>query len=308
MVLWLTVLLTVIGGAFAFSMRSEALASRNTVALAQARAAADGAIERTVFELLRPRTPESWKSDGRTRGWRDGELAIIASARDETARIDLNTGAEPLLRSLFVNLGGMSDADAAALVDAIADWRDADELRRPNGAEAPDYRATNSNYLPANYPFESIGELSRVRGMTPVIYARVAGALTVHSRQTGINAMTASRDVLRALPGATPETVDDYLARREEALAANLPLPTFPPAQPFLAGAAPVWRIQAEASFADGVRFVREAVVRATADPRRPFYALLWSEGERPPPPAATEPAAAAASVPPTTPPDARRS
>ena len=68
MVLWLTVLLTVIGGAFAFSMRSEALASRNAVSLAQSRAAADGAIERTTFELLRPRTTESWKADGRRSG------------------------------------------------------------------------------------------------------------------------------------------------------------------------------------------------------------------------------------------------
>ncbi len=64
MVLWLTVMLTVVGGAFAFSMRSEVLAARNAVSLAQVRAAADGALDRTVFELLRPRTNESWKADG----------------------------------------------------------------------------------------------------------------------------------------------------------------------------------------------------------------------------------------------------
>ena len=34
MVLWITVLLTVIGGSFAFSMRNGALASRNAVSLA----------------------------------------------------------------------------------------------------------------------------------------------------------------------------------------------------------------------------------------------------------------------------------
>jgi len=47
--LWLTVMLTVIAGGFAFAMRNEALAARNMVSLAQARAAANGAVERTVF-------------------------------------------------------------------------------------------------------------------------------------------------------------------------------------------------------------------------------------------------------------------
>jgi hypothetical protein len=111
----------------------------------------------------------------------------------------------------------------------------------------------------------------------------VAAALTVHSGQAGVNAMTANRQTLLAFPGATSEIVDEYIARRDEAMANNLPIPPFPLAQGFMAGSVPVWRIHAEAFRPDGVSFVREAVVRATADPRRPFFALLWSEGERPP-------------------------
>jgi len=297
-VLWLTVLLTVIGGAFAFSMRGEALAARNAVSLAQVRAAADGALDRAVFELLRPRTTDSWKADGQPHRWQDAEISLVATAVDEGARIDLNTGAEPLLRNLFVVVGGLEDAAARALVDAIVDWRDPDELRRPNGAEAADYRGADSNYTPSNRDFETLGELSRVIGVTPALYARVAGALTVHSRQRGINALTASREVLLALPGATPDAVDAYITAREEALGSNLPVPPFPPAQAFGAGAGAVWRVRAEATGADGVTFVRESVVRATADPRRPYYALLWSEGERPPPPAAAPEAASSSAVP----------
>ena len=310
LVLWLTVLLTVIGGAFAFSMRSEALAARNGISLAQARAAADGGIERTAFELLRPRTLEAWKPDGMSHSWRDGDVAVVASARDESAKIDLNAAAEPLLRGLFVNVAGLGEAEATAIVEAIADWRDPDELRRPNGAEAADYRAAEANYVPANARFETVGELSRVLGVSPAIYARVAGTLTVHSRQSGVNALTAERDTLLALPAATPELVDDYLQRRSDALAQGLPPPPFPPAQGLLAGAGPVWRIRAEATAADGVTFAREAVVRATADPRRPFYALLWSEGERPPPPASAPGTAATPESPAKSQPmsDARRS
>ena len=228
MVLWLTVMLTVVGGAFAFSMRSEVLAARNAVSLAQARAAADGALDRTVFELLRPRTNESWKADGRYHQWKDGETLLVASAVDESARIDLNVGAEPLLKNLFVVLGELDDAAASALVDAIVDWRDADELRRPSGAEAADYRAANSNYTPSNRDFETVGELSRVLGVTPALYAKVAPVLTVHSRQRGINSLTASRNVLLALPGATPDAVDAYVTARDEALANNLPVQAVP--------------------------------------------------------------------------------
>lgn len=309
MVLWITVMLTVIGGTLAFAMRSEVAAARNAVSFAQVRAAADGAVDRMAFELLRPRTPEAWKPDGTQRTWQDGEVAVAAVAVDESAKIDLNAAPDALLKSLLVARGGLDDAAAAAMVDVIADWRDDDELRRPNGAEAGDYRAANSRYVPSNRRFESVPELSRVLGMTPVLYARLAPAITVHSGQAGINPLTASREVLLALPNATPELVDDYLLRRAEALAANLPPPPFPPAQGFATGPSPVWRIRAEAALPDGVTFVREAVVRATADPRRPYFALLWSEGERPPP--AASPATAAAAPSPQAPvreDDARRS
>ena len=202
--LWLTVMLTVIASGFAFSMRSEALAARNMISLAQARAAANGAIERTVFELSRAATPETWKRDGAVHTWRDGEISLTASATDESAKIDLNAANEALLRSLFINIGGAEPDLAAHIVDAIQDWRDADDLKRPNGAEEADYRAAGFKYKPANAQFETVTELARVMGVTPAIFVRVADSLTVHSRQPGINPLTASRSVLLALPNASP--------------------------------------------------------------------------------------------------------
>lgn len=310
LVLWLTVMLTVIGGSLAYAMRSETLAARNAVSLAQARALADGVIDRMTFELLRPRTPDAWRPDGQVRTWVDAGAQVAATAVDESAKIDINAAPDALLKNLFLTQGGLDDAAAAALVDAIADWRDEDELKRPNGAEAPDYRGASSKYVPTNRRFETVGELTRVLGMTPALYARIAGLITVHSGQAGINPLTASREVLLVLPNATPELVDQYLQQRADALAAKLPPPPFAAAQGFLAGPSPIWRIRSEVRTGDGVTFVREAVVRATADPRRPYIALLWSEGDRPPPAAQPAPAAA---VPPSAPApgtrdDARRS
>src|SRR5437660_2209474 len=291
--LWLTILLTVIASGFAFSMRSEAIAARNAISLAQARVAADGAVERTLFELSRPRIADAWAADGTRRTWVENDVAFDVVAVDETSKIDLNSANDALLKGLLTTSGGLEDQMAARIVDAIADWRDPDDLKRPNGAEEADYRAANLKYGPANAPFETVGELARVLGVTADLYARIAESLTVYSRQAGINTMTASRDVLLALPGVTAEVVDDYLERRRLAIENKLPPPPFPAAQAFGTGPIPVWRVHAEAKLPDGVTFVREAVLRPINDVRRPIVALVWTEGARLP--AAAPPAAAPA-------------
>jgi general secretion pathway protein K len=202
---------------------------------------------------------------------------------DEAARIDLNVAPDALLRSMLV-AQGVEDDKAAHIADAIADWRDPDDFKRPNGAEEADYRAAGLKYGPANGPFETVAEVGRVLGVTSDIYARLVRITTVYSRQPGINPLTASREVLLALPNATPESVDAYLLQRSAAIAAKLPLPPFPPAQAYLSGPIPVWRVRAEASLADGVTFAREAVLRPSGDPARPLIVLAWLEPTRAPP------------------------
>ena len=279
--LWMTVLLTMIASGFAFSMRSEALSARNAVSLAQAKSIADGAVERTAFELMRPRVNDAWTFDGQPHRWNDGNASVVVTAVDEAAKIDINTAPDPLLKNLLMVVGAVEEAQASALVDAIADWRDPDDLRRPNGAELPEYRAANSKYTPSNAPFETVGEVARVLGMTPAVFQRIAPLITVYSRQPGVNSGTADRNVLLALPNATPEAVDAFVELRAQALANKLPVPAFPPAQAFGSGPVPVWRIHAEVAMPDGVSFVREAVLRPSPDAQRPLIALAWLERPR---------------------------
>ena len=53
-------------------------------------------------------------------------------------------------------------------------------------------------------------------------------------------------------------------------------VPSFPPAQAYLSGAGPVWRVRAVATLPDGVTFAREAVINPSGDAHRPFIALAW--------------------------------
>jgi general secretion pathway protein K len=223
--------------------------------------------------------PDVWQSDGSPQTWAEDDVKLTTWAVDESSRIDINTASEALLKGLLQNVGGLDSFAADSVVAAIQDWKDPDDLKRPNGAEEPDYRAAGKTYKPSNAPFDSAGELARVLGVTPALVARIADSVTVYSRQPGINPATATRDVLLSLPNVTPETVDAYIAQRKDALANKLPAPPFPQAQGFASGAAPVWRIRAEASMPDGVTFVREAVLRPSVDPKRPVIALLWQEG-----------------------------
>ncbi|HEX7327306.1 MAG TPA: hypothetical protein VF428_02060 [Casimicrobiaceae bacterium] len=286
MALWLTVLLTAIASGFVFSMRTDALSARNAISLAQAQEVADGAVMRTAFELMRPTMAASWKPDGTVHRWTDGNASVTVVAVDEGSRIDINAAPDPLIKSLLMQVGGMDDASASALVDAIADWRDPDDLRRPNGAEATDYKAAHLNYGPANAPFETVGEVSRVLGMTPAVFARIRDAITVYSHLPGVDTATAGRAVLLALPGATPDVVDAFIAQRADALAQGLPPPRFPLAQGYAGGAPSVWRIHAQATLTDGVTFARDAVLRRSPDPRQPPITLAWDVAPAAAPPA----------------------
>ncbi|MCA9086216.1 MAG: general secretion pathway protein GspK [Planctomycetaceae bacterium] len=56
------------------------------------------------------------------------------------------------------------------IVDAILDWLDSDEERRPGGAESDDYEALAVPYACKNGPMDSIDELLKVQGVTPDLF------------------------------------------------------------------------------------------------------------------------------------------
>ncbi len=287
LVLWVSVLLTVVASSFIVERRTETIIMRNSASLARAEAAADAGVARGIYDMYRSdNAPDRWRRDGTVQEWSFDSIPVRVELRDESAKIDINTASEALLRGLLVS-SGLKDEEAARLIDAILDWRDPDSLKRPNGAEEPDYRDAGLAYKPANSAFQAIEELQLVLGMRPDLYRRLAPSITVFSRQQGVNPQIASRDVLLAIPGVTPEIVDRYIADREEARSQGLPLPTLPQAGAFAIGSSMVSTIRSEARLEDGTVFVREAVALLRPVPRKAVTFVLWRESTAGPPAAA---------------------
>ena len=279
-VLWITVLLALIAVGMGQDSRTETLLTRNQLSLAKARALADGAVERVMYEHLRPPFPEKvWFPNGAVHSWEEDGVKYAASLAWESGRIDMNVAREPLLKGLFMSAAGIPVDEVDRLVDAIMDWRDPDDAKRLHGAEAAEYRAAGRNYVPANTNFETIEEVQRVLGMTPAIYAKIADLITVHSRQPGIDPMGASRGVLLSIPNMTAEIVDAYIAQREAARASGQPAPPLPQAVGYVSLGTAGFHVNATVRMPDGVTFVREVVVQPIGNPKRPLQYLAWREG-----------------------------
>ena len=283
LVIWLSTLLMVIAGSFVYAMRTDARAARNAALIAQGDALAQAAVARCVMELYKGQgSPEVWKRDGEARIWAFDGVEVTVRLSDESAKIDINTANNELLKSLF-RYAGLSDEDAAKLLDAVLDWRDPDDLKRTYGAEAADYEAAGLKYRPANYPFQSTEELQLVLGFKPELYQRIAPMITVYSRQPGVNPQIANRAVLSLIPGVTPEQVDAYLAERVLARTEGRPNPIFTAAGAYATYAqTAAATVRVDVAFAGGVAVSREGVAMLSPQfPKRPFTFLAWREVSR---------------------------
>ncbi len=278
-VLWIMTLLMLIASSFIHAMRTEINIVGNSVTRAKLEAAANAGVQRALLEMVKPpQMPDRWNTHGVPQAWTFNGQTLQVSLLDESGKIDINVGNEALMRGLFRSQG-VTEEEAVALMEAVLDWRDADSLKRPRGAEEAEYAEAGATYKPANATFQSIEELRLVMGMTPALYQRLAPLITIYSRQAGINSQIASREVLRAIPGVTEQQIDEYLKQRDLARTNKLPIPVFGPASLYPSFGNGVMNVRVEASSEDGSSFVREAVVLRLPFPKRSYTFLRWQEG-----------------------------
>lgn len=155
--------------------------------------------------------PGALRADGRTYRAQSGALV---SVQDERGLISLNRPNLTLVRNYLLG-HGVPDKEIEPLLDCLADYTDTDSYHRLNGGEAKQYKAAGLP-LPRNDWLVSPHEIRQILRWRdyPSVWSR-AGDVFSASRGAPFNPNTAPREVLEALPGATPESVATLMSRRE---------------------------------------------------------------------------------------------
>lgn len=145
---------------------------------------------------------------------RVGAGRLSVTFRSEAARIDLNMAPKPILAGLMTALG-VSATDAPVYADRILGWRSSTESGQDNPEDSY-YRTLGASYLPRHAPFPHSDELWLVRGIPPAVVERVLPFVTVFSNMRTVNVLDAAPQVVAALPGMTPQTLQQLLRDRAD--------------------------------------------------------------------------------------------
>jgi len=215
MVIWVLVVMTSLATGFSLAIRYDTRLARDEVQTLEDTAILDGAFNYTLAALAWQNPTNAWRVDGVTHQipWPEG-AGITTRIRSEAGRIDLNLAPKALLAGLFHQLGTEKPVDA--LVDAIIDWRDPDDLTQPQGAEKSAYLAAGYRYGPANRPFQSVRELEWVMGFDRTLVERAAPHLTVRSRRALIDPLSADPITLASIPGITIQDAQAFVEERDK--------------------------------------------------------------------------------------------
>lgn len=145
-----------------------------------------------------------------------GEGGGIVRLQDNRGLLNLNIVSDERLNRLLGTLD-IPAAQRSAMIDALHDYTDNDNLRRLNGAEEPEYLASglppprNEKLITPYEPRNVIGWRDR-----PQLWQdNRLPSLTTTSTSVALNPNTAPWQVLATLPGATAESAQAIIVRRQ---------------------------------------------------------------------------------------------
>jgi general secretion pathway protein K len=280
-------------GSFALSMRREAAIVNGGSNNAQAMAVAESGIAVAELMLLNPDPLQRWRTDGSVYqlDYTDDKVRIRLLA--ETGKIDINTADQVLLQGVLAS-SPLEEDMQAKLVDAILDWRDADDLVRLEGAEKDEYKKAGLSYKPRNKPFQSIEELQLVLGMNEEVFKGLENLITVNSGLAKVDLTQATEEVIQVLPGVDASLVKSYVAAKRESVKNGLPVPSFDAFGASQAGTATIpttpvipvaggleqniaVTVIAEALLDDGTTaIIKTLIKKSDGTGSSPFQALKW--------------------------------
>ncbi len=290
LVIWVVAILSVLAAGFAVATRSKSRLARNLLEAAEARALAEAGVARAGLALLETDPRRHWRGDGTPYELTlDGGTARIR-IEDEAGKIDLNLAPPELLSGLCLELR-IDGATCAALVDGVTERRRAvaPAPGQPLQLGAPRFQAgqvfsvgTQSVTQLQTAAFGAVDELSQLPGITPETVERLRPFVTVFSQSPRIDPSVAPREVLLAIPGASPREVEQLLEARD-ALKLNplvgTALPTLSGVDNYVAsGQLHITTILATGITERGASFTRRAIVALTGVANHPLQTLEWRQ------------------------------
>jgi general secretion pathway protein K len=290
-VLWILVALSTLATIFSLYLSNSARALGATDVGVQVDALVSASLELTAYQLLSA-DEKAIPAQGSFR-FRMDNAEVLVTFTSEAARVDLNAASKEMLAGLFEVLGAEQKA-AAELADRIVGWR---TQSKPGAAddEGALYLAAGLNYSPRQAHFSHVNELSLVLGASPALVERALPYVTVFSKSADVDVLIAPPEVIAALPGMTPEILNDFLKQRpslphdQKAIAAALgPVKaTLPETKAF--------RVLTALRFDNGRRTSSEAVIllgsakgsdkantsasnKGKDEDKRPYTILSWQD------------------------------
>jgi general secretion pathway protein K len=290
-VLWILVALSTLATIFSLYLSNSARALGATDVGVQVDALVSASLELTAYQLLSA-DEKAIPAQGSFR-FRMDNAEVLVTFTSEAARVDLNAASKEMLAGLFEVLGAEQKA-AAELADRIVGWR---TQSKPGAAddEGALYLAAGLNYSPRQAHFAHVNELSLVLGASPALVERALPYVTVFSKSADVDVLIAPPEVIAALPGMTPEILNDFLKQRpslphdQKAIAAALgPVKaTLPETKAF--------RVLTALRFDNGRRTSSEAVIllgsakgsdkantsasnKGKDEDKRPYTILSWQD------------------------------
>jgi type II secretory pathway component PulK len=217
--LWVMAVAAVVTATGALAGRLAVHASRNRSELERAYWIAAGCASRArakIHALLRDGEAGAaatvvWRTlDRRVTNAMTFEHACDVQLEAVGTRLDVNTASDEMVARLLSALG-VSETRSREMVDALADWKDSDDVARGAGAERSWYVAEHREQ-PRNGPIADVRELARVRG-----FERISDFDSVLGVDGGrVSLATAPVAVLMSIPGVTRETAETIAQLRQQ--------------------------------------------------------------------------------------------
>jgi type II secretory pathway component PulK len=191
MVLIAVFVLSVLVGAFAYSMKVETRLAQNSNNDANLIWLGRSGVELARYVLAEQLTVNGEPYDSLNQKWAGGPGGIASSnspladisldhfqvgngtvtvkITDLERKVNVNTADEGMLQQALTSIG-IDGGEAPAIADGILDWIDPDDSTRVNGAESDYYQGQDPPYFAKNGAIDDLSELLLIRGITQDMY------------------------------------------------------------------------------------------------------------------------------------------